>query len=198
VISKSNYNSYQIDQFHERLFINDLKYLIKQVAILALITISFLSCDKGIEPKNEEEPTGFSGTVTFIGDWPAEVKRAFVVVFKDPLLASTDFTITNLKFLSLEIPLGVPSYHFSSLDSSYIPTNPGPFLPGRYSYVAVAYQITDQLSLARKDWYVAGIYYAFGNTSEPATMVVTENIFLTDINITCDFNNPPPQPPGGS
>ncbi len=170
----------------------------KFAAIMILIAVSFNACDKGIEPKNENEITGFSGTVYFIGNWPADIKRTFIVVFKDPLLASTDFTITNLKFLSLEIPLGVPSYNFSSLDSSYIPTNPGPFLPGRYAYVAVAYQITDQLSLARKDWYVAGVYYAYGNTSEPATMVVTENIFLTDINITCDFNNPPPQPPGGS
>ncbi len=169
-----------------------------KIIVSILILFSFMACDKGIEPKDENQQTGFSGTVTFVGEWPAVVKRAFIVVFKDPLLASTDFTITNLKFLSLEIPLGVPSYHFSSLDSSYIPTNPGPFLPGRYAYVAVAYQITDQLSLARKDWYVAGVYYAYGNISEPATMVVTENIFLTDINITCDFNNPPPQPPGGS
>lgn len=174
------------------------KSKIIRYTVLALILISFYACDKGIEPKNYDEPTGFSGTITFVGEWPAEIKRTFIVVFKDPLLSAADFTITNLKFLSLEIPLGAQTYHFSSLDSSYIPTNPGPFLPGRYAYVAVAYQITDQLSLARKDWYVAGIYYAFGNTSEPATMVVTENIFLTDINITCDFNNPPPQPPGGS
>lgn len=169
-----------------------------KIIVPVLILFSFVACDKGIEPKDENEPTGFSGTVTFVSEWPAEVKRAFVVVFKDPLLAATDFSITNLKFLSLEIPLDISSYRFSSLDSSFIPTNPGPFLPGRYAYVAVAYQTTDQLSLARKDWYVVGIYYAFGNTSDPATMVVTENIFLKDINITCDFNNLPPQPPGGS
>ena len=156
-----------------------------------------IACDKGIEPKDENEQTGFGGTVTFIGEWPVEIKRMFIVVFKDPLLAATDFTINNLKFLSLEIPLGVQTYNFSSLDSSYIPQNPGPFLPGSYAYVAVAYQTTENLSLARRDWFVGGIYYTNGNTSQPGTMVIIENVFLENVNILCDFDNPPPQPPGG-
>jgi hypothetical protein len=163
-----------------------------------LILVLLFACDKGIEPKNENEPTGFSGTVTFMGEWPAEVKRAFVVVFQDPLLQPENFTITNLKFLSKEIPLGVQTYHFSSLDSAYIPVSPGPFLPGTYAYVAVAQQTTENLSLDRRDWFVSGIYYAHGDTTKPGVMVVSENIFLKNINITCDFDNPPIQPPGGN
>lgn len=169
---------------------------IKYIASV-LILFSLIACDKGIEPKDENEQTGFGGTVTFIGEWPVEIKRMFIVVFKDPLLAATDFTINNLKFLSLEIPLGAQTHNFSSLDSSYIPQNPGPFLPGSYAYVAVAYQTTENLSLARRDWFVGGIYYKYGNTSEPGTMVITENVFLENVNILCDFDNPPPQPPGG-
>jgi hypothetical protein len=196
VIRNSKFNSYPFYKNHIKFFIKHYKCWIIRYTILALIIISFSACDKGIEPKNYDEPTGFSGTVTFVGEWPAEIKRAFIVVFKDPLLSAADFTITNLKFLSLEIPLGVQTYNFSSFDSSYIPQNPGPFLPGDYAYVAVAYQTTDQLSLARKDWYVAGIYDGNLGTNEPATMIVRENIFITYINIACDFNNPPPQPPG--
>ncbi len=168
------------------------------IVLIFLFVVSFLSCDKGIEPKNYDEPTGFSGTISFIGEWPANIKRTFIVVFKDPLLTSADFTITNLKFLSKEIPFGVSSYHFSSFDTSYIPATPGPFLPGTYAYVAVAYQITENLSLDRKDWYVAGVYDGNLNTNVPAAMIIRENIFITYINITCDFNNPPPQPPGGN
>lgn len=173
-------------------------YLLKAIgfAVIFLFTVILTSCDKGIEPKNYDEPTGFSGTVTFIGDWPQEIKRVFIVVFKDPLLSSADFTILNLKFLSREIPLGVSSYQFSSLDTSYIPTTPGPFLPGTYAYVAVAYQTTDELSLARKDWYVAGVFDGNLNTNQAAPMIIRENIFITYVNIICDFNNPPPQPPG--
>lgn len=170
---------------------------IKYIASI-LILISLLACDKGIKPKDVNEQTGFGGTVNFIGEWPVEIKRTFIVVFKDPLLTPGDFTITNLKFLSLEIPFGVQTYHYSSLDSAYIPQNPGPFLPGTYSYIAVAQQTTENLSLSRRDWFVAGIYYAYGNTTEPGTMVISENNFLKNINITCDFNNPPPQPPGGN
>jgi hypothetical protein len=198
VISKSKFNSYPSDKTYIRFFKKHYKSRIIRYIILTLIIISFNACDKGIEPKNYDEPTGFSGTVTFVGEWPAQIKRTFIVVFKDPLLSAADFTITNLKFLSLEILLGVQTYNFSSLDSSYIPQNPGPFLTGEYAYVAVAYQTTDQLSLARKDWYVAGVYDGNLNTNEPATMIVRENIFITYINIACDFNNPPPQPPGGS
>lgn len=168
-----------------------------EIILILLLAVTFLSCDKGIEPKNYDEPTGFSGTVYFVGEWPAEIKRMFIVVFKDPLLSSADFTITNLKFLSREIPLGVSSYQFSSFDTSYIPTVPGPFLPGTYAYVAVAYQTTEDLSLAREDWYVAGVFDGNLNTNQAAPMILRENVFITYINIVCDFNNPPPQPPGG-
>jgi hypothetical protein len=162
--------------------------------LLCFVALSYISCDKGIEPKDYTDQSGFSGTITFVGEWPSDIKRTFIVVFKDPLLSSQDFTINNLKFLSKEIPFGVSSYHFSSMDTSYIPIVPGPFPPGRYAYVAVVQQTTDNLSLDPKDWHVSGIYYAFGNTSEPATMVISEHIFLTEVNITCDYNNPPPQP----
>jgi hypothetical protein len=162
-----------------------------------LILILLIACDKGIEPKDENEQTGFGGTVTFIGEWPADIKRTFIVVFENPLLAPSDFTIDNLKFLSLEIPLGVQTYKFSSLDSSYIPQNPGPFLPGTYSYVAVAYQTTENLSLARRDWFVSGVYYANGDTTQPGEITINENVFLDNVNIVCDYDNPPPQPPGG-
>jgi hypothetical protein len=42
------------------------------------------------------------------------------------------------------------------------------------------------------------MYYALGNPTKPGTIVITENNFLKNINITCDFNNPPPQPLGGN
>ena len=109
-----------------------------------------------------------------------------------------DFTIDNLKFLSREIPPGVQVHEFSSLDSAYIPATPGPFPPGSYAYVAVVQQSTDELSLARKDWFVSGIYYANGDTTTPGVMVIPDSTFVKNININVDFNNPPPQPPGGN
>jgi hypothetical protein len=157
-----------------------------------------IACDDhGIEPKPKpSELSGFSGKVTFVSAWPDSIKRAFVVVFQNPLLTSGDFTVFNLKFLSREIPLEASAYEYSSLDSAFIPPVPGPFPPGTYAYIAVAQQSTDELSLARKDWFVSGIYYAQGDTTQPGTMVIPDSTFVENINITVDFNNPPPQPPG--
>ncbi|MFI5236943.1 MAG: hypothetical protein ACHQLA_03295 [Ignavibacteriales bacterium] len=174
------------------------KYIRYFPAILFLFSC-LISCDHGIEPKPVlKEPPGFSGTVTFIRAWPDSVKRTFVVVFENDLLTPGDFTIANLKYLSREIPFGVQSYSFNSLDSAYIPMTPGPFPPGNYEYVAVVQQSTEQLSLLRKDWYVSGLYYANGDTTQPGTMVIPDSAFVKFININVDFDNPPPQPPGGN
>ena len=177
----------------------NIKYLKYQSAILILILFVIACNDHGIEPKPEpsaSEISGFSGKVTFVGEWPDSVKRAFVVVFQNPLLTPGDFTILNLKFLSREIPLGVQTYNYSSLDSAFIPSVPGSFPPGTYAYIAVAQQSTEELSLARNDWFVSGIYYANSDTTQPGTMVIPDSTFVENINITVDFNDPPPQPPG--
>ncbi len=177
--------------------LNQYKKLLKYFSALSGIIIYCNRCDHGIEPRPVlTEPPGFSGTVNFINQWPDSIKRSFIVVFENPLLTPADFTIQNLKYLSREIPLGSPIYEFSSLDSAFIPAVPGPFPPGNYAYVAVVQQSTEELSLARKDWFVSGVYYTSGDTTNPGTMVIPDSTFVRNINILVDFNNPPPQPPG--
>jgi len=173
------------------------KKLIKYFSAVSAIIYCLLACDHGIEPL-EAETSGFGGTVTFVSDWPDSVKRSFLVVFENPLLGDTDFVITNLKYLSREIPLGISEYNYSSFDSAYIPPDPGPFPAGSYAYIAVVQQSTENLSLARKDWFVSGVYYASGDTTKPGIMVIPDSTFVRNINIRVDFNNPPPQPPGGN
>lgn len=165
-------------------------------AFLLSLVVLFNSCDHGIEPRPPES-SGFSGKITFISAWPDSVKRSFLVIFKDPLISDTNFSITNLRYLSREIPLGVQAHEFSSLDSAYIPPTPGSFPSGSYSYVAVVQQSSEILSLARKDWFVSAVYYSPGDTTKPGTLVIPDNTFVRNINIRVDFNNPPPQPPGG-
>ncbi|MBE0573072.1 MAG: hypothetical protein IH618_16130 [Ignavibacteriaceae bacterium] len=177
----------------------NIKYLKYLSAFIILMLFAVTCDDHGIEPKPEtpiDKVSGFSGSVTFIGEWPDSIKRAFVVVFQNPLLTPGDFTVFNLKYLSREIPIGAAAYEYSSLDSAFIPSVPGPFPPGTYAYIAVAQQSTDELSLARKDWFVSGIYYTQGDTTQPGTMLIPDSTFVENINITVDFNNPPPQPPG--
>jgi hypothetical protein len=165
-----------------------------------IFLVLFLSCnsDNGIAPKPYvPETTGFSGRVTFLGNWPDSIQRTHVVMFKDPLLFPSDFTILNLRFIGWEIPFGVGYYIYSSADSSYFPPD-GIIEAGEYSYIGVAQQSSAELSLSRKDWIVAGVYYAEGDTSQPGKITLHENTMVRNINITCDFDNPPPQPPGGN
>ncbi|HSD63314.1 MAG TPA: hypothetical protein VLB50_05920, partial [Ignavibacteriaceae bacterium] len=71
-----------------------------------------------------------------------------------------------------------------------------PISAGSYAYVVVVQQKTPQISLNKKDWIVAGVYYANGDTTQPGRLIIPENSFIKNINIICDFDNPPPQPPG--
>lgn len=164
------------------------------LSIILLISIS--NCNKGIAPLPPQE-AGFSGTISFIGTWPDSVQRTHLVVFQNPLNSASDFNAFNLRYVSLEIPYGISEYSFNSLDSAFVPQS-GHLAPGEYSYVCVAQSKTPQLSLNRKDWYVVGVYYAHGDTSKPGKLIIPDNTLMKNINITCDFNNPPPQPPGGN
>jgi len=158
--------------------------------IAAVILIIAGGCNKGIEP--EYDIPGFSGRVTFGGTWPDSIQRTYVIVFDSLLEDVNDFNLFNIKFISALIPTGISYYDFDSRDSALIPIE-----AGNYAYVAVVQQKTPRLSLLRKDWKVAGIYYANGDTLQPGQLVIPHNAFIKNININCNFDNPPPQPPGG-
>lgn len=175
-----------------------IKYLTVFIACL-FICITSCESDHGIAPKRvEEQEFGFGGNIIFYGIWPDSIKRIILVVFKDPLLTPNDFVITNIGYLSYELPLGVQSYQYRSLDSAIIPLTQAISPPSKYSYVAVAQQSTEVLSLLRKDWFVTGVYYANGDTTTPGILSIPKDSYVDNINIYCDFDNPPPQPPGGN
>lgn len=167
----------------------------KYIYFVFFFTLILLSgCDGGITPTPESAPkqAGFGGSITFKGKWPSGVTRTHIVAFRNPLNSAGDFNALNLAFVSDSIPYGVTGIVFSSLINPQLPIK-----AGEYAYVAVAQSKTPALSLDRKDWFVSGVYYANGDTTKPGRLVIPENTFVGNINITCDFNHPPPQPPGG-
>ncbi|MBK8944397.1 MAG: hypothetical protein IPM32_03905 [Ignavibacteriae bacterium] len=151
-----------------------------------------LSCDKGLSPENADQKAGFGGTVTFIGNWNSAAKQTYVVAFKDPLLSISDFSIFNLKFVSDSIPFGSNNFNYSTNSENAVLSN---IEFGDYSYVAVAQTIRDTLSLDRNDWIVAGIYTSNDDSAQPGILNIPQGTFIENVNILCDFNNPPPQPP---
>ena len=150
-------------------------------------------CNEGIAPKPIETQPGFGGRITFSGEWPADVTRTHIVMFKDPLNDASDFNILNIRYISNEIPYNSQYFDYTSEDN-YLD---GGLQPGDYAYLAVAQSKSTSLSLNREDWYVVGVFSA-DTTQQPAILTLPSGTFVQNINITCDFNNPPPQPPGGN
>lgn len=142
---------------------------------------------------NEIQKPGFSGKITFEGNWPEGITRTHIVVFIKPINSAGDFNLNNLAYISYEIPYGVKEFDYNTaVDSAYIPIG-----AGEYSYVVVAQSSTANVSFKRADWTVAGVYYAPGDTTHPGTLNIPQNTLVKNININCNFNSPPPQPPGG-
>ena len=178
---------------------NRTKIKIFVVSIFWLV-ITTVSCNSehGIAPKPiGKQEFGFGGNIVFSGEWPDSIKLMVLVVFKNPLLNDRDFVITNMRYLSVPIPLNTQTYQYSSLDTALIPIMPDEVSPSEYSYVAVA-QSNKEFSLSRKDFFVAGVYYANSDSTNPGTLTIPSNTYVDNINIYCDFDNPPPQPPGGN
>ncbi len=165
------------------------------VAIVTLALFSLIAgCDKGIEPEPiKTGVTGFSGKVTFIGNWPADIKRTHVVLFKNAITTSADFFPPNLSFVIDSIPYRTTSFTYNSVDNNFIPLFT--LAPGDYKYLVVAQSKTDVLSLNRKDWFIVGIYNVGNDQSKPKTLTILDREMTTGVDIIVDFNNPPPQPP---
>ncbi len=168
-----------------------------QYLIYFLPIILAAGCNKGITPATaaeDNQTAGFSGTIIFNGNWNPEVKWTLLVVFKEPLTSASSFNVFNVGYISHPIPNNIKSFSFSTLqDSGFIPIT-----AGTYSYVAVAQSKRDTLSINRADWQIVGLYYANDDTTHPGNLTIPFNTFVTGVNITCDFNKPPVQPPGGN
>ncbi len=168
------------------------KFLKYTLVILPLIFI--FGCDHGIVPatlQEEQQKAGFSGNISFIGAWPDSVKWTLLVVFKNPLTSSASFNVFNVGYISHPLPNGIKEINFSTFqDTGYVPIS-----AGIYSYVAVAQSYKTVLSLNRADWHIVGIYFSNNDTTTPGKLNIPDNTMVNNINIKCDFDNPPPQPP---
>ncbi len=167
-----------------------MKFLTTALIIFAIFL--FCSCDEGLSPGSgiTIEP-GFSGKIIFKGDWPQDIQTTYIVLFKDSLKSSADFNALNLKYVSTEIPEGTKEFEFNTLtDISF-----GLVESGKYAYLAVAQSTSPVLSLVRSAWRVAGIYEEGSGQLPSGMIVIPENKFLSNVEITCDFDNPPAQPP---
>ncbi|MBU0558276.1 MAG: hypothetical protein KJ799_05010 [Bacteroidetes bacterium] len=158
-----------------------------------ILFLLLVSCDGGLAPVEESTATGFRGRITFKGNWPVEFTQTHIVLFKDPLNSAGDFNILNLKFVGNAIPAGSTEYFFTTDGNALI----NDVKAGEYSYLAVAQSKSIILSLTRDAWEIIGLYSDAADPNMPAKVIVPESAMVDSVNIVCDFDNPPVQPPGG-
>jgi hypothetical protein len=163
---------------------------------LLIISCSLLlisGCDKGIEPETFQTGViGFSGKITFSGNWPTDILRTHIVVFKNEIKIVDDFSFQNLAFVVDPIPFNTPEFSYSSTTNNYFNFT---LAEGVCKYIVVAQSKTATLSLNREDWVVVGVYYNNGDKSKPGIMTLQKGKITNGIDINVDFNNLPPQPP---
>jgi len=96
------------------------------------------------------------------------------------------------------IPNGNTEFNYNSIDMNYIEhtfISDFKITPGKHAYVIVAQSKTADISFARADWVIVGVYNTGGDQSKPKSLLIENGKITTGVDITVNFNNPPPQPP---
>lgn len=184
----------------------------RHITVLTFVLFCFSGCDKGLVPVppvpiDPNAPTGFGGIIRF-NNWPRSdsvdqvVQELRVVAFKTPPRDTTGLIFEFLRGNVIVYP-AVGSTAFSKRDTSgrlrdtlhyAIVFEPGAdSLLATYQYVAMAWRYGANFFA---DWRPAGVYTTQPGTFNPGSITVRKNIYLGNIDINCDFRNPPPRPWG--
>lgn len=154
--------------------------------LLFILLLLFYSCDHGLKPPATETSTqyeepGFGGTVYFKGTWPDTIYDLRVVAFRNyPPKNIINEVIEGKAKFSQSLPKRVDSVRYEVLADT-----------GKWEYVVVALQYGANIF---SDWKAIGVYDTTIADTIPTPIYIPYGRFLRGINITCDFNNPPPQP----
>jgi hypothetical protein len=180
-----------------------------RILTVLLLFVSFYSgCDKGLMPPpalDPNAPTGFGGIIYFT-NWPPldsvdlVVQELRIAAFKRPPIDTT-LLIVEYALGNVIIYPAVGATGYSKRDSSghlrdsihyAIYFNPGvDVVPATFSYIAMAWRYGPN---SLTDWRPAGLYTTQPGTFNPGAITIRKNVFIPNVNIHCDFRNPPPIP----
>jgi hypothetical protein len=159
---------------------------------LTFICILLIGCDRGLEPPPPAE-LGFAGTVYFVGTWPPDSTIISLWIFASQIypidstrvisgLLSSPRTIFLYPSMSQSLPT-----HIDSIDYSF------PLPAAVYKYIGVIQQVS-AITNGIRAFRVVGFYKDSTDILQPGIVRVNEEKQVEGINITVDFDNPPPQP----
>lgn len=147
-----------------------------------VLSVFFLSCDKGLEPPPPSSLATISGTITYAGTYPpCDSVVLLAVVLATPPEPYTDSQLIaglNSEFF----PVTLDNCTFR--DTTYSFT----VKPGIYNYLGVAHNYGDLF----KDWQVVGFAHTANDSARVFDLKGGDNI--TGVNIRVRFDSLPRQP----
>ncbi|MDP1677166.1 MAG: hypothetical protein Q8L88_09890 [Bacteroidota bacterium] len=158
---------------------------------IIFIFLVLVGCDKGLTPvSNTVISPGFSGTITYKSPFPPTDSLIDLRIVAVPYYpVDTLFQDILLKVFSGEIAYSPNK--LSTLDSGATASYEMLVTPKTYYYIAVVQQYGPSTF---SQWRVVGVYGYSLASPTPKTVIVTDNKFISGINIDVDFYNLPPQP----
>jgi hypothetical protein len=149
------------------------------LTLLILCTIS--ACDHGLAPPSVIKP-GFGGRIAYRGSWPPadSIKILAVVAFRHyPPSDIVGEVLRGEAVFDTALARNVDVQDYQIFTD-----------PATFEYVIVAQQYGPNILL---DWRIIGVYTDNPETFQPKSVQVQKETFVTNVNITVDFNHPPPQ-----
>lgn len=163
--------------------------------VLSMICFINLSCDHGLAPPPKEKiEQGISGTIYYKGKFPDSLKehRLFAAkMFRKFRSMNEIMTLILSGSDSIQI---YPSILQSPLSLTKEDSIKYKFVlpPALYRYIAVAQ--TSGAIFDSSKWRIVGVFSIDTINWSPRPILVGKGAFVDSVNITVDYNNPPPQP----
>jgi len=143
------------------------------------------SCDHGLSPEVADIDPGFQGELRVMSTWPPKdsVRDLRVVAFRNyPPKDILSEVINGSAVFSDELPYGETSISYLIQDET---------LSGAFSYIVVAQNYGGD---PFQDWRAVGVYTLSGDVRQPTALDLGSGNFISEVDITVDFYDLPPQP----
>lgn len=163
--------------------------------VLFMVSFAIISCEHGLAPPPKEIiEQGITGTIYYKGTFPDSLKehRLFAAKMYRKFRSMNEIMMLILSgsdSIQIYPPIIQPSLSLTKEDSIKYRFVLEPVL---YRYIAVA-QTTGAIFDSSK-WKIVGVYSLDSINWDPRPILVGNGSFVDSINITVDYNNPPPQP----
>lgn len=163
--------------------------------ILLLASFTIISCDHGLAPPPQEKiEQGITGTIYYQGIFPDSLKEHRLIAAKMYRKFRSMNEIMELILSGSDSIHIYPSILQSPLSLTKVDSIKYKFVlpPALYKYIAVAQ--TSGAILDSSKWKIVGVHSLDSITWDPRPIHIGSGSFVDSINITVDYNNPPPQP----